>query len=775
MSPTDVRLAQFNHTAAPIKRVAFVGNYLPAQCGIATFTTDITEAMASLYPDTTFIVLPTSDPDVTGGYPERVRYIIERENIDSYHQAAYFLNMNHVDLVCLQHEYGIFGGSSGSHILSFLQALHIPVVTTFHTVLVEPTKTQESVLQEIINLSDRLVVMTRRSMEILQDRYKVRRQKADLIPHGIPDVPFIDPNFYKDQLGVEGKYVLLTFGLLSANKGIEYVIQALPKIIDKHPDVVYIVLGATHPNVLRTEGESYRESLVKLAEDLGVQEHVIFHNRFVSLDKLIEYISATDIYVTPYLNVEQSVSGTLSYTVGAGKAVISTPYWHAEELLAEGRGLLVPFRDSEAIADQALYLLENDVKRHTLRKRAYLKSREMVWEEAARKYMASFTNAREVRRVHPQPAKSTTRLKDSALDLPTLNLDHLQRMTDDTGILQHAIYGIPRFDHGYATDDNARALIATILLEDSKEHMVQARELASRYLAYLWHAFYRKTGRFRNVMSYDRKWLDDAGSEDSHGRALWALGTVIGRSRLRGLRDMADQLFQRALPAARRFRSPRACAFALRGISEYLKRVSGDIRAAKVREILVTFLVELYEKKHDSDWLWFEHYLTYSNAKLPHSLLICGPAQSNDKYTQIGLDSLEWLTQVQTSEQGYFLPIGNAGFYHRGEQRARFDQQPIEAYATLSACIEAYDITGDEKWHKEAQKAFDWFLGYNDLSLSLYDPLTGGCRDGLHPDRINQNQGAESTVAFLMSLMELSSMEKTLHPTKPELAKEELG
>jgi glycosyltransferase involved in cell wall biosynthesis len=758
---------------SPINRVAFVGNYLPSQCGIATFTTDITEAMASLYPDTTFLVLPTSDPDVTGGYPERVRFIIERKNIDSYHQAAYFLNMNRVDLVCLQHEYGIFGGASGSHIVSLLQELHIPVVTTFHTVLKEPTKKQASVLQDIINLSDRLVVMTRRSMEILRDRYSVPRQKADLIPHGIPDVPFIDPNFYKDQLGVEGRHVLLTFGLLSANKGIEYVIQALPKIKEKYPNVVYIVLGATHPNVLRAEGESYRESLMQLTEELGVQEQVIFHNRFVNLEKLVEYISASDIYVTPYLNVEQSVSGTLSYAVGAGKAVISTPYWHAEELLAEGRGLLVPFKDSDAIAEQALYLLENEVKRHTLRKRAYLKSREMIWEESARKYMASFTNAREVRRIHPQPAKSTNRLKEITLDLPTLNLDHLQRMTDETGILQHAIYGIPRYDHGYATDDNARALIATVLMEDSKEHLLQARELASRYLAYLWHAFFRKTGRFRNIMSYDRQWLDDAGSEDSHGRALWALGTVIGRYRLRGLRDVADQLFQRALPAVRRFRSPRACAFALRGISEYLKRVSGDLRAAKVREMLVTFLVELYEKKHDPDWLWFEDYLTYSNAKLPHSLLICGPALSNDKYTQIGLDSLEWLTNIQTSEEGYFLPIGNAGFYLRGEQRARFDQQPIEAYATISACIEAYHITGDERWRKEAQKAFDWFLGHNDLNLSLYDPMTGGCRDGLHPDRINQNQGAESTVAFLLSLLELSSVEQTLPKAQLELVKEE--
>ncbi|MFB0517374.1 MAG: glycosyltransferase [Candidatus Neomarinimicrobiota bacterium] len=760
MNRTDIRFPSFDQTTTPIKRIAFVGNYMPSQCGIATFTTDLTEAMAVLYPETTFLVLPTSDVNVQGGYPERVRFIIEKEDLDYYHQAAYFLNMNHVNLVCLQHEYGIFGGPSGRYILSLLRELQMPVITTYHTILRKPTEEQADVLSEIITLSDRSVVMTSRDMKFLQEHYGVPRQKVDLIPHGIPDVPFIDPNFYKDQLGVEGKYVLLTFGLLSANKGIEYVIQALPRVLEKYPNVVYTVLGATHPNVVRAEGESYRESLVQLAEDLGIAEQVIFHNRFVSLEKLIEYISAADVYITPYLNVEQSVSGTLSYAAGAGKAVISTPYWHAEELLAEGRGLLVPFRDADAISQQILYLLDNEVKRHTLRKRAYLKSREMVWEETARKYMASFTYALEVRRSHPQPVAGSSRLADTAIDLPTLKLDHFQRLTDDTGLLQHAIHVVPRYEHGYATDDNARALIAAVLLEDWQEHASQAHELASRYIAFLWHAFNLKTARFRNIMSYDRKWLDESGSEDAHGRAIWALGTVVGRSRVRSLRGVADRLFQRALPAARRFTSPRACAVALRGVSEYLKRFSGDLRVAQVREKLVEFLAELFEKTSGPDWLWFEDYLIYSNAKLPHAMLTCGPSLSDDRITQIGLDSLEWLTKIQTSEQGYFVPIGNNGFYHRGQQRARFDQQPIEAYATVAACIEAYNVTGDEKWRTEARKAFDWFLGRNDLNLPLYDPLTGGCRDGLHPDRANQNQGAESTAAFLLSLLEISSMEQ---------------
>ena len=772
MTRTDSRSAQTNHNGHPIGRIAFVGNYLPSRCGIATFMTDLTEALAAQYPETNFLVLPTSDVNVEGAYPERVRFIIEKNDADCYQQAAYFLNMNSVDLVCLQHEYGIFGGTWGRHILSLLRELHMPVVTTFHTVLRKPKKKQEEIFKEIIALSDRLVVMTSRSMEFLQEHYGVPRQKIDLIPHGIPDVPFIDPNFYKDQLSVEGKYVLLTFGLLSGNKGIEYAIQGLPAVLEKYPDVVYIVLGATHPNVIRSEGESYRESLMKLADKLGISDNVIFHNRFVSLDKLVEYISAADVYITPYLNLEQAVSGTLSYAVGVGKAVISTPYWHAEELLAEGRGLLVPVKDSEAITQQILYLLDNEVKRHTIRKRAYLKSREMIWEETARKYMARFTYAREVRRLHPQPASGSHKASDTIYDLPSRKLDHLRRLTDDTGILQHAVHAVPRYDHGYTTDDNARALITAVLLEDWKEYFNLAHDLASRYIAFMWYAINRKTARFRNIMDYNRQWLDEAGSEDSHGRAVWALGTVVGRSRARGLRDVADHLFQRALPATRRFKSPRACAFALRGVNEFLKRFSGDQRAIQVREKLVNFLIELFEKYSSSDWLWFEDVLSYSNAKLPHALLVCGPPMSDDRITQIGLDTLEWLTAIQTSEQEYFLPIGNSGFYRRGKQRARFDQQPVEAYATVSACIEAYNITGDEKWRKEARKAFDWFLGRNDLNLPLYDPRTGGCRDGLHSDRLNQNQGAESTIAFLMSLMEISSMEQLGPPSGAEPAQE---
>ncbi len=747
----------------PIRRIAFVGNYLPAKCGIATFTADLTESLAVRYPDITFLVLPTSDPNV-GRYPERVRFVIEKDDVASYKQAAYFLNMNHIDLVCLQHEYGIFGGPSGRHILALLKELHMPIITTFHTILDKPIKEQEKIFREIVRTSDRLVVMTRRDLGIVKDRHKLSREKINLIPHGIPDVPFIDPNFYKDQIGVEGKYVLLTFGLLSANKGIENVIKALPAIIEKHPQVVYIVLGATHPNVLRAEGDTYRESLVALADKLQVTEHVLFHDRFVSLDKLIEYISTADIYITPYNHKEQSVSGTLAYAVGLGKAVISTPYWHAEELLAEGRGILVPFKDPGAIAKQVLFLLDNEVKRHTLRKRAYLKTRVMTWDESARKYMGSFSHSLESRRIHPRPARNVGDLTLVTGEMPTLKMRHLQRLTDDTGLLQHAIHAIPHYAHGYSIDDNARGLITAIYLEDIDDYKPLSYELASRYLAFISYALNPKTNRFRNILSFERKWQDEGNSEDAHGRALWSLGLVVGRSRIRSLRDMAEELFQRGLPVAQRFKSPRACAFILLSVHEYLKRFSGDQRAIAVRKKLVNHLVDAHKKYSTTDWPWFEDYLTYCNAKLPHALLVCSPSLGDDRITQLGLDTLDWLISVQTSDEGYFIPIGSEGFYRRGETRARFDQQPIEAYTTLAACIEAYHITGENKWYKESQKIFNWFLGLNDLRLSLYNPRTGGCHDGLHPDRINMNQGAESTLAFLMSWLEINAVQEIAAP-----------
>lgn len=750
-----------NGTVEPIiKRIAFVGNYQPRRCGIATFTTDLCEAIATENGGTTCIALPVNDTDAGYEYPERVRFELTEKDIDSYRRAADFLNINNVDIVCLQHEYGIYGGRVGSHVLALLRELRMPIVTTLHTILAEPDADQRSVLVEIARLSDRLVVMSHRGKKFLTEIYGVAPEKIDLIPHGIPDVPFVDPSFHKDLFGVEGKMVLLSFGLLSASKGIETVIEALPAIVAENPNVVYIVLGATHPHVKETDGEAYRLSLQWLARERGVEGNVIFYNRFVSLEELNEFIGAADIYITPYLNQAQITSGTLAYTLGAGKAVISTPYWYAEEMLADERGILVPFRDPVALAQEVNGLLNDETRRHAMRKRAYLFGREMIWSQVARRYKETFERARAERRYFSKPGLVIKALDKHPGELPPLKLDHLLNMTDETGILQHAIFTIPNYHEGYTTDDNARALIVSALLEDLGNE--EAFELASRYLAFIWYAYNAETGRFRNFMTYQRTWMETNGSDDSHGRALWALGTVLGRSHTPTLHSMAGWLFEQALPAIVDTTSPRAWAFALIGIHEYLRRFAGDRRASQVQEVLSQRFLSLYQHCRTDEWRWYEDGLTYCNAVLPHATLICGQSLQNTEMIEAGLESLAWLSDIQRAKKGgHFVPIGSNGFYLQGGERARFDQQPVEGQAMVSACLEAYRVSRDDRWRKEAQRAFEWFLGRNDLNLSIYDPTTGGCRDGLHPDRPNQNLGAESTLAFLQSLLELRLAEHT--------------
>ncbi|MFC2158545.1 glycosyltransferase family 4 protein [Acidobacteriota bacterium] len=751
-----------------IKRIAFIGNYLPRLCGIATFTTDLCEAFANEFRGTSCIALPVNDIEAGYEYPPRVRFELIEKNIESYCRAADFLNINNVDMVSLQHEYGIFGGQAGSYVLALLRELRMPIVTTLHTILNEPDPEQRRVLEEIASLSDRLVVMSKRGLEFLRDIYHVPPEKIALIPHGIPDVPFVDPSFNKDLFGVEGKSVLLSFGLLSANKGIENVITALPAILEKHPNVVYIVVGSTHPHVIRNEGETYRLSLERLSHEKGVEANVIFYNRFVGLDELVQFISAADIYITPYLNEAQITSGTLAYTLGAGKAVISTPYWYAQELLAEERGTLVPFHDPAALAKQVIDLLDNESKRHAMRKRAYLFGRDMIWPQVARQYMQSFELARTEHRHHMQAEFAIKPLEKRTGELPRLKLDHLHHLTDETGILQHAIFTIPNYSEGYTTDDNARALMVSILLEELGNTV--AIDLSTRYLAFIWYAFNQKTKRFRNFMDYQRNWLETSGSDDSHGRALWALGTVLGRSTTPTLQNMAGRIFQQSLLAILKTTSPRAWAFALIGIHEYLRRFTGDRRIGKVRDELAGRLLTLYQDNRLDEWCWFESQLTYCNAALPHAMLLCGQSTSNAAMTKAGLESLNWLADLQRAdvEGEHFVPIGSNGFYKKGGKRARFDQQPVEAQAMVSACLEANRITGKKRWHKEARRAFEWFLGRNDMHLSVYDPKTGGCRDGLHPDRLNENQGAESTLAFLQALLELSLAKNLMRYNKDE-------
>ncbi len=768
--PRDVSsVARTRSQAKPSlpSRIAVIGNYLPRHCGIATFTTDLCEAISAEYGSARLLALPVNDTEQGYDYPARVRWSLAQDELKSYQEAAEFLNFNNIDMVCLQHEYGIFGGPAGSHILHLLRGLKMPVVTTLHTVLREPDPHQLMVMEEIAELSDRLIVMSQLSSQFLQEIFKVPGSKIDMVPHGVPDLPFLDPNFYKDRFGVEGKAVLLTFGLLSPNKGIENVIQALPQILSKHKNAVYMVAGATHPHILRREGDKYRASLQALAKEVGVESQVIFHNRFASPEEMAEFIGAADIYITPYRHEAQVVSGTLAYALGAGKAIISTPYWHAIELLDDGRGALVPFQNPGAIAQKTIELLDTPAIRHAMRKRAYLFAREMIWKRVAQGYMESFSRVRSDRMETPRVQFSARATEKKLNQLPELKLNHVNALTDDTGMLQHAIFILPNRAQGYTTDDNARALIFSVLLEQlGVDHFAKTESLNPdwpfRYLAFLEHAFNPDKKRFRNFLGYDHGWLEEQGSEDSHGRALWALGTLLARSTNHGLRGAAGRLFEFSLPAVVEFYSPRACAYSLLGIQEYLHWYPGDRDAQHVRLALARRLLDMYESVRRPDWKWFEDVVAYGNARLPQSMLLVGSACGDERMVSAGLDSLDWLMETQRCRtNGHFVPIGSQGFYRQGGQPARFDQQPIEAAGAVSACLQAYRVNGDRRWHSEAWSAFNWFLGDNDLQLPLYDSVTGGCRDGLHPDRANENQGAESTLSFLMALLEMHALQES--------------
>lgn len=736
-----------------IRQVAFIGNHLPRKCGLATFTHDLVNGLQKKHPATDFWVLPMNDQPQGYDYTAPVRYQIRDNKLNDYRRAADFLNINNVDAVCVQHEYGIYGGEYGRYILDLLDELRMPVITTLHTILKDPCTEQREILDELAQRSIRLVTMSQHGVDFLKDVYHIDESKIAMIHHGIHDVPFVDPSYYKDQYGVEGRKLLLTFGLLSPGKGLEYAVQALPAIVEKHPEAIYMVVGATHPHVKANAGESYRESLKKLAEKLGVSEHLVFHDRFVETEELMQFIGAADIYLTPYLSEAQITSGTLAYALGAGKAVVSTPYWHAQELLAEDRGVLVGFKDPHAIALAVNDLLDDDVMRNTMRKRAYQFGRNMVWSTVANQYMELFEAARnEYRNIKSNHKVQTP----GRLNLPDINLTHLQTLTDDTGIFQHAIYTVPDANHGYCIDDNARALLLCSALT-GHDPLIDPllHRLANRYQSFIYYAWNNNNRRFRNFMSYDRRWLEDAGSPDSHARTLWALGTILGSDHHLGDRPMSSKLFTQGLEAASSFTSARSWMFTILGTTAYLKRYGGDLQVRKLRDRLAQRLMKLYRTNAGADWKWFEPVLTYSNARMAEALLISGYDAQNHQWADAGLAALKWLTKIQTSQGGIFEPIGSDGWYPRGGERAMFDQQPIEAYTQVSASLTAWKLTGDDRWYDEATRAFAWFMGANDLGVEVYDPENGGCRDGLHADRRNENQGAESTLAYLLAHAEM--------------------
>ena len=737
-----------------LKSIALIGNHLPRKCGIATFSTHLIESIALNAPDKDCWAIAMNDLPEGYPYPSRVRFEINQNQLNDYVMAGDLLNLNQADVVCLQHEYGIFGGQRGSFIIELLRGLKIPVVTTLHTILKDPSLQERHIMMQLAEFSDRLVVMSERSIEFLRDIYKVPEEKIVLIHHGIPDVPLVESDTYKDKFSLSGKMVILTFGLLSPSKGIEVVIEALPEIVKAHPQVVYMIVGATHPHLKAERGEEYRIGLQRRAKELGVADHIVFHDRFVTDEELPDFIGAADIYITPYPNEAQIISGTLAYALGMGKAVVSTPYWHAQELLADGRGRLVPFRDQVALAREVIDLLDHPSERFAIQEKAYNYGRKMIWSDVGRRYIDTFEEAKQQRLRKNIPARRLETLELHQPQLPEIKLNHLRRMTDDTGMLQHAKYTVPDRAHGYCVDDNTRALIVAVTLQDLQPLDSSLNDLAAIYLSFLDHAFNDKTGRFRNFMSYDRRWLEETGSEDSHGRALWGLGVAVELSRNKGQEMFAVELFHRALDTTEHFIFPRAMAFAIIGIHAYLSRYSGDSRAKRIRKILSDRLMKHFRDFATEDWPWCEEMASYDNARKAQALLLAGQWLPDSEMLETGLRALTWLKQIQTDEKNHhFAAIGNHGWLTRDGGKARFDQQPIEAAAMVDACIQAFNCTQDEEWITYAYRCLNWYQGENDLGIPLCDYATGGCRDGLEAQGVNENQGAESTLCWLMSLL----------------------
>lgn len=744
------------NTVPSIKQVAFVGGHLPRQCGIATFTHDLRDAVARECPTTRCEVVAMTDPGRNYDYPDVVGYEIHQENRSAYRQAADYLNLRDIEVLSVQHEFGIYGGASGIELLSLLERVDMPVVATLHTILPEPSPDQRAVMHALARRCDRFVVMAEHGRAILEDVYDIRPEDVDVIPHGVIDVPFLDPEFNKERFGVLGQTVLLTFGLLSPNKGIEHAIEALPEIVSRHPDVVYVIAGVTHPHLRASEGEAYREMLMERVRRLGMEDHVKFENRFMDLPELTALIGASDIYITPYLHAAQITSGALSYAFGAGKAIVSTPYWHAEELLAEERGLLVPFRDPRAIAAAVDRYLTDSCLMTSVRKRAYERGRSMTWPHVARHYMDAFERALSRQRRGPAPGALSS-------ELPALNFRHLLKMTGSIGMFQHAVHNVPNYEEGYCVDDNARAYLLCLMaagLEHSGMGQAAFVTGADTYLAFLRDAFDPDRGRFRNFMSLQLEWLEQMGSDDSHGRALWALGQGVGLGSDSGHQAICAGLVHRGMDALADMTSPRAWAFGLLGLESYLGHCPGDCRARRLTVGLVGKLKDLFQRHATDDWQWFEPVVSYDNPRLCQALICSGLAMDDEQAVEIGQRSLDWLWRNQVAEGGWFSPVGCHGFWKKGGERARFDQQPLEAAAMVSACLQAHEASGENRWRRRAAMAAAWFTGANDLGVSLYEPGTGACRDGLAVDQVNANQGAESTLACQTALVEMRLAEQ---------------
>ena len=734
---------------SPPKKIVFISSYLPRKCGIATFTSDLIES-TSLAAKGDFGPLVVAMRSEDQKYNDPVKFEIRQDVKSDYICAADYINFSHVDAVCVQHEFGLFGGEAGSYLSLLLNRLKAPVITTLHTILDDPSPAHHKSMVEVCDASYRVITMNERGVSMLRDIYNISSRKVKLIAHGIPDLPFVDSNYYKHKFGLEDRKTILTFGLISKNKGIEVMLRAMPTIVKAEPSVMYIVLGMTHPNVLKQEGESYRFGLQQIVKDLNLQEHVIFYNRFVNDQELHNFLCAADIYVTPYLNSKQLTSGTLSFAVGTGKAVVSTPYWAAMELLADGRGKLVSSGDSGQMAQAIIEILQNNSLFYSLRRKAYEYGRSRTWPKIGQAYWKLFSAKRLPLRI----AVRTTLSADetiSNIEVPEPSLDHLKKLTDDTGLYQHAKYTIPNREYGYCTDDNARAVIAMTRYY-AQYPEPQALQLLDTYLSFIIHS-QNNDGSIRNFMHFNRSWSDSEPAHDAFGRVLWAFGTVMAKPPTPEYLSVATECFDKSVQHVQK-QHPKGMAYSILGMSDYLKQFPGASDIKRQMELAADSLVTQYQENSYPDWQWFEDILTYDNAALPHALFVAGLAFENKKYLEIAEQSCEFLISNIFNGK-HFSFVGCKGWYERGGTKAQFDQQPIEAASTVMMLRAAYDATQNNRFLTLQRKTFDWFLGRNDLDIPLYDFRTKGCNDGLIRDGVNTNQGAESTLSFLLSLLEI--------------------
>lgn len=747
------------------KRVVFISSFPPRRCGIATFTSDLIASTTAAAEGEFEPLVVTMRADNGLRYNDPVKFEIRQNVRSDYVCAADYVNFSHVDLVSVQHEFGLFGGEAGSYLSLLLRRLKAPVITTVHTVLNAPKQDYYRAMADICDCSDKIVTMNERGVDMLQGVYGVPADRIELIPHGIPDLPFVDSNYYKGKFGLEGRKTILTFGLISKNKGIEIMLRAMPEIVRVDPNVVYIVLGMTHPSVLKSEGESYRFSLQKLVRDLDLQNHVVFHNRFVNDEELHNFLCAADIYVTPYLGREQLTSGTLAFAVGTGKAVVSTPYWAAEELLCDGRGKLVPFGDAETLATEIAGILKDESLYYSLRRKAYEYGRSRTWPTVGRLYWELFSQTRLPVPAHGQGTLTAVETI-SHIEVPEPALEHLVRLTDDTGLFQHAKFTVAHRAHGYCTDDNARGAIAMVKYYTQYPDP-QALRLLDTYLSFVMYA-QNADGSFRNFMGFDRRWDSDEPAHDGLGRTLWALGTIMATPPSPAYLSVVKDYFDRSVGHVSR-QSLRGAAYCILGMCDYLKQFPGASDIKRQLELTADGLVEQYHEISRPDWQWFEDSLLYDNGVLPHALFAAAMTLDDRDYADVALTTTGFLLD-NTFDGDHFSFIGSQGWYPRGGTRAAFDQQPIDAVATVMMLRAAYDVTKDGKFLALQQTAFDWFLGTNDQRIPLYDFRTKGCSDGLMAGGVNGNQGAESMVSFLLSLLTVLETYAIMDGTQAEKA-----